>query len=92
MSLTFLPLILIAPNKFNLFFGLGSFFIQLSLAFFHGPLAYLKLLFKKENLVISILYVVSVALAVYSSLFWGTYLSALVVVILQVSLLLFIDL
>jgi len=84
LSFTFLPLIFIAPNKFNLFFGLGSFFIQLSLAFFHGPLNYLKLLFKRENLIISILYIGSVVLAVYSSLIWGTYMSAVLVVFLQV--------
>ena len=85
LSLTFLPLIFISPNKFNLFFGLGSFFVQLSLAFFHGPLNYLKLIFKKENLTISLLYVGSVLMAVYSSLIWGTYLSAVLVVFLQVS-------
>lgn len=85
LSLTFLPLIFIAPNKFNLFFSLGSFFIQLALAFFHGPIPYAKLLFKRENLVISIFYAASLLLALYSSIIWGTYLSAILVVALQVS-------
>jgi hypothetical protein len=86
MSLTFLPLIFISPNKFNLFFSIGCFFVQISLAFFHGPLNYLKLIFKKENMTISMLYLGSVVLSVYSALFWGTYLSAFFLVILQVRL------
>ena len=85
LSLTFLPLILIAPNKFNLFFSLGSFFIQLSMAFFHGPLKYMQMIFKKENMIISLLYVGSLLFALYSSMIWGTYLSAILVVFLQVS-------
>eukprot|EP00347_Sterkiella_histriomuscorum_P019396 403341789 len=84
ISLTFLPLVLIAPNKFNLFFGMGSLFIQVSLAFYHGPLNYVKLLFKRENLMISLLYVGSVFMAVYSALIWGTYLSAILVVVIQI--------
>ncbi|CDW80468.1 phosphatidylinositol-4-phosphate 5-kinase family protein [Stylonychia lemnae] len=84
LSLTFLPLILVAPNKFNLFFGLGSLFIQISLAFYHGPLAYMKIILKKENIMISLMYVGSVLLAIYSSLIWGTYISAMLVVFLQV--------
>jgi hypothetical protein len=80
ISITCLPLLFIAPNKFNFFFSLGSFFIQLSLAFFQGPLTYLKMLFSKENLLISAFYVGSLLLAIYSSVIWGTYLSAILVV------------
>jgi hypothetical protein len=82
LAFTFLPLILITPAKFNLFFSLGSLFMQLSLAFYHGPMNYLKILFKKENILISALYIGSVLLAVYTSLFWGTYISALAIIAL----------
>jgi hypothetical protein len=84
LSLTFLPLILISPNKFNLFFSLCSFFLQLSMASFKGPIPYLKILFTPQNLLISALYLCSLFLAIYSSLIWGTYLSALLMVSLQV--------
>ena len=84
LALTFLPLILISPSKFNLFFSLGSIFIQLSLAFFHGPLTYLKKLLNKENLVISILYFSAVFMAFYSSMIWGTYFFSLIILVLQV--------
>ena len=84
LSLTFLPLLLISPNKFNLFFSLCSLFLQLSMASFKGPLPYLKLLFTPHNLLISALYLCSLCLALYSSLLWGTYLSALLMVSLQV--------
>mmetsp|Transcript_37771 Transcript_37771/g.36216 ORF Transcript_37771/g.36216 Transcript_37771/m.36216 type:complete len:116 (+) Transcript_37771:284-631(+) len=84
LSLTFLPLIIVSPAKFNLFFSLGSIFIQLSLAFFYGPRTYLQMLFKKENLIISLLYIASVLLAFYSSLIWGNYLSSLLILVIQV--------
>lgn len=84
LSLTFLPLILISPNKFNLFFSLCSFFLQLSMASFKGPIPYLMMLFTRQNLLISALYLCSLFLAIYSSLIWGTYLSALLMVSLQV--------
>ena len=77
LALTFLPLILVTPAKFNLFFSLGSLFLQLALTFFHGPLAYLKMLFKKENIIIASIYFAAVGMSVYASLFWGTYLSSL---------------
>ena len=82
LALTYLPFIFLAPNKFNLMFSLGSLFIQLSLAFFHGPLNYIKILFKKENISISLIYLLSLGMAFYSSMVWGTYLSALLMVII----------
>lgn len=84
MAFTFLPLVLVSPGNFNLFFSLGSLFMQISLAFFHGPVTYVKMLFSRENMIISILYLASVLLAIYSSLIWGTYLSSLFIVVLQV--------
>lgn len=84
LAFTFLPVILIAPAKFNMFFSLGSFFMQLSLAFFHGPLNYIKIIFTKENLLISLLYVGSMLFAIYSALFWGNYFSSILIVGLQV--------
>ena len=84
IAMTLLPLILISPNKFNTFFSIGSTLIQLSLAFFYGPIEYFKILFKKEYLLISIIYVTSLALAIYSSLLWGTYISGLLILMVQV--------
>lgn len=78
LAFTFLPIILISPGKFNLFFSMGSICIQLSLAFYYGPLHYVKeKLLKKENIVISLLYLVSLIFAAYASLFWGSYLTSL---------------
>jgi uncharacterized membrane protein len=42
------------------------------------------MIFTKENMMISLLYVATLLLAIYSSLFWGTYLSSIIVVLLQV--------
>ena len=84
MAFTCLPFVMISPAKFNWYFSLGSIFIQLSLAFFYGPANYIKTLFKRENLIISCLYFVSVFFAFYSSIIWGTYFSSLIILVLQV--------
>ena len=84
LAFTFLPIVLLSPGKFNTFFSLGSCFIQLGLAFYNGPLNYLKMLFKKENLTISLVYVVTLVLALYASMFWGSYFSTIVLILLQV--------
>jgi hypothetical protein len=84
VSLTLLPLVLFSPNKFNMLFSTGSTFIHLALAFFYGPREYVSILFKKENLAVSALYVGSIALALYTSIIWGTYLSGLLVLLIQV--------
>jgi hypothetical protein len=42
------------------------------------------MLFKKENLIISALYFGSVLFTAYSSIIWGTYFSALILVFVQV--------
>jgi len=82
LSLTFVPLILISPAKFNLFFSLGSLFLQIAMAFYYGPLTYLQIIFKRENLAISTVYVASLLFTLYASFFWGTYISALLLIAL----------
>lgn len=84
LSLTFLPLIFFAPNKFNLFFSLGSLFLHCSMSFFYGPMTYIGMLFKRENFVITPLYMGSLFLSIFSSLFWGSYFLAFLILALQV--------
>ena len=84
LAFTVLPFILVSPAKFNLFFSLGSLFSQIALAFFHGPLSYVKMLLSKQNLIISVIYVATLVLSLYASMFWGTYLSSFVILLLQV--------
>ena len=84
MALSFVPILLISPNKFNLFFSIGSFFLQIALAFYYGPRAYINMVFKKENLTISLLYIGSLVFTIYESIFWGYYLLSILLIVLQV--------
>ena len=45
LSILFLPMVYLFPYKFALLFTLGSINVIVALAFYHGPLAYLKVMF-----------------------------------------------
>jgi hypothetical protein len=85
MAFTCLPMILISPNSFNLFFSIGSFFVILALAFFYGPVEYLNNIFKGEARMISLTYLCCLFFSIYFSVFNGAYLYSLIVCVLQVS-------
>lgn len=82
VALTCLPLVLFSPHQFNLFFSTGSGLVHVALALFYGPRYYVATMFKRENLLVSALYMGSLALAVYTSILWGTYLSGLLVLLI----------
>ena len=65
LALTSLPLVLIRPASFNLYFCFGSMFLQMSLAFYFSPVEYLKKLFSSENRFVSIVYLISLGLSLY---------------------------
>ena len=44
-AVTTLPMVLFSPRSFNLYFSFGSIFLQCALAFYYGPVKYLKSLF-----------------------------------------------
>ena len=85
MALTCLPMVLISPNSFNLFFSIGSFFTILAMAFYYGPVEYLRNLFSAGNAVISVTYLTCLIFSIYFSIFNGAYLYSIIVCILQVS-------
>ena len=82
-ALTSLPMILLSPASFNLYFCFGSMFLQLALAFFYAPMVYLRKLFGKENRIISAVYLSSLLLALYFAWSGASYLAALGCVALQ---------
>ena len=85
MALTCLPMILISPNSFNLFFSIGSFFMVLALAFYTGPLQYLQRMMTGEGRVISMTYLCCLVFSVYFSVFNGAYVYSILVCVLQVA-------
>ena len=64
-AFTALPFILVSPRSFNLYFCFGSIFLQLALAFFYAPMAYIRKLFTQENRVISTIYFFALLIDLY---------------------------
>ena len=64
-SLSALPLILVNPRAFNLYFFFASLFLQLALAFYFGPKEYAKSLITKENMIFSVMYFAYLGLNFY---------------------------
>jgi hypothetical protein len=56
LSLMYVPVLLFKARKFALLFTLGSLFFVLSFFFLWGPLAYLKHMFSRERLLLTVLY------------------------------------
>ena len=82
-AFTSLPFILISPAGFNMYFSLASTCMLVSISFYHGPCNYLKQLFEKKNIMISMLYLCA-TLSSLASIFTGAgYLWSIGLVILQ---------
>ena len=60
-----LPFLFVAPHTFNLYFFLGSLFLQLALGFYYGPKQYVTSLLTKENMVFSAVYCAYIGLNFY---------------------------
>ena len=62
-AFTSLPFILISPAGFNMYFSLFSTSMLISVSFYYGPLNYMKQLFEKKNIMISMLFILSTVLS-----------------------------
>ena len=82
-ALTSLPMILLSPRSFNLYFCFGSIFLQCALAFYYSPMQYLKSMFSPENRLVSGVYIGSLLLSLYFIYSGSSYFGALFMVALQ---------
>ena len=82
-AITSLPFLLISPKGFNMYFSLASASFLISVSFYYGPLIYLKHLFAKENLLISLLYLGSTLCSIYTIIFGAGYLWSIALVVIQ---------
>ena len=80
---TSLPFILISPAGFNMYFSLASTFMLLSVSFYYGPINYLKILFDRKNIMISMLYVGSTIASLMTIFTKAGYLWSIGLVVLQ---------
>ena len=66
-SFLFLPMIIIAPQKFVSLFSLGCIVTILSFIFYYGTYDFLSMLFNKERRFITLGYLFSIAIGIYFS-------------------------
>jgi len=85
ISFMFLSVILVAPQKFSFSFALGSMCYLGAVALLRDPKVFLMSFLKKEKLIFTISYVVSLIGTFYFSLVSSSYLFALFFSIAQVN-------
>ena len=85
LAFTMLPMLLISPGKFTMSFTLGSLCIMTALAFLRNPINYIKSLFEKDRIIISLVYISSLFLALYASLISGSYFMSIIALGVEVS-------
>ncbi|EFA09012.1 Protein transport protein SFT2-like Protein [Tribolium castaneum] len=68
LSLMYVPVLLFKARKFALLFTLGSLFFVISFFFLWGPLAYLKHMFSRERLLLTVTYGSTLVATLYCAL------------------------
>ena len=71
ISLFFLPLILISPKKFALLFALGTFVSLSSFIFYYGTVQFLELLFNKDRIWFTVVYLTGFFGCLFFPTFFG---------------------
>lgn len=84
MSLSFLPLLPIAPSKFALLFSLGSILVLGSVAWLKGPMAFSAILLQKDKLPFTGAYVVGLLGTLWATIIYKSYIFTGVFVFVQV--------
>mmetsp|Transcript_20211 Transcript_20211/g.20230 ORF Transcript_20211/g.20230 Transcript_20211/m.20230 type:complete len:156 (-) Transcript_20211:32-499(-) len=84
-SFTFLPMVLLFPQKFALLFSLASLTMQIALSYLKPTVwDYIKALFSsKENLVVSFVYFFSILWTIYAAAILGSYIMVCISAIIQ---------
>ena len=90
ISIFLVPLIITAPSKFSMCFGLGSVLILISFLFYHGTKNYIIKLFEKKRFVITILFICSIIFGLIFSIGKHYFISLLCSLFQLISLILFI--
>ena len=90
ISIFLIPLIITAPSKFSMCFGLGSVLILISFLFYHGTKNYIVKLFEKKRFVITILFICSIIFGLIFSIGKHYFISLLCSLFQLISLILFI--
>ena len=84
-AMTALPFFIISPSGFNTYFSMASTCLMISVAFFYGPCNYLKKLYARENIIISVLYTASTVASLTSMFTHTGYLYSIALAVIQVT-------
>ena len=71
MSLFFLPILFISPKKFSLLFALGTFVSLSSFIFYYGTLKFIEILFNKDRIWFTIVYLTGFFGCLFFPTFFG---------------------
>lgn len=83
-ALMSLPMVLLSPRAFNLYFCFGSLNLQVALAFWYGPVEYvINKLFAPAHRLFSAVYIVSLLVCFYLIFAGAGYLMSLLTILLQ---------
>jgi len=83
-SLSFLPLLPVAPSKFSLMFSLGSMAILGSVAWLKGPPAFANAMMQRDKLPFSIAYLVGLLGTLWATIIYKSYIFTGIFVTVQV--------
>ncbi|KRX08681.1 hypothetical protein PPERSA_07493 [Pseudocohnilembus persalinus] len=90
LSFSFLPVIILVPQKFAALFSLGCLCILVGLALLKGPLAFYRSLTMKEKLPYSVSYISTLLLTLFFSLIKQNYILVILFSLLQMTALSFL--
>ena len=91
LSLMFLPIMVLYPQKFLSLFSIGSLITLSSFIFIYGTVNYIKMLFEKKRVVYTMSYIVSIVLGLYFAYIKGYFIHSLICAIIQmITLVIFI--
>jgi hypothetical protein len=82
-SLMFLPMIALYPQKFLSLFSLGSIIVLASFIFVYGTVEYLKMLFSRERVAFTLVYLCSIGVGLYFAYFKNYYIFSLICACIQ---------
>lgn len=85
LALAFLPLVLLRPKKFCLFFTMGSLLSMTSFAVLRGPLEQARHMFSMQRLPFTSAYLGSMVTTLYAALVLHSYLLVLLCAVVQAS-------
>jgi hypothetical protein len=84
MAIFSLPYIILSPQSFTMFFTLSMICLITALAYFNGPLVYMKKLSEKKNIFASAVLVGSILMSLYFSLIQTSYVFSLLFCFIEV--------